>query len=164
MLLGITFNQLCSNYLQWWDKNCCTIASFPTISCLCPSIGGLFKVVLKYEDKMSLWKRAHNLNDPDMVAIVEEYNTHLWKVLKEQHSIEYCDGIYHKIIGKDGHGYCKTYGRGVPWSAVYVRGSDLSQSSTAPSFMDEITRCVIQDVESRFTTTIENLTARVLFF
>ncbi|CAL5423382.1 unnamed protein product [Camellia sinensis] len=114
-------------------------------------------------DKMSLWKRAHNLNDPDVVAIVEEYNAHLWKVPKEQHTIEYCDGIYHKILGKDGHGYCKTYGRGVPWSAVYARGSGPSQSLAAPSFIDEITQRVTQDVESRFTTMIKNLTARVLF-
>ncbi|CAL5337060.1 unnamed protein product [Camellia sinensis] len=112
-------------------------------------------------DKMSLWKRAHNLNDPDVVAIVEEYNVHLWKVPKEQHTIEYCDGIYHKIVGKDRHGYCKTYGRGVPWSAVYARGSGPSQSLAAPSFIDEITQRVTQDVESRFTTTIKNLTARV---
>ncbi|XP_028087841.1 uncharacterized protein LOC114288519 isoform X1 [Camellia sinensis] len=114
-------------------------------------------------DKMSLWKRAHNLNDPDVVAIVEEYNAHLWKVPKEQHTIEYCDGIYHKILGKDGHGYYKTYGRGVPWSAVYARGSGPSQSLSAPSFIDEITQRVTQDVESRFTTMIKNLTARVLF-
>ncbi|XP_028078514.1 uncharacterized protein LOC114280353 [Camellia sinensis] len=112
---------------------------------------------------MSLWKRAHKLNDPDMVAIVEEYNLHLWKVPKEQHTIEYCDGIYHKIIGNDGHGYCKTYGRGVPWSAVYARGSSPSQSLAAPSFIDEITQRVAQDVESRFTTTIKNLTTCVLF-
>ncbi|THG04917.1 hypothetical protein TEA_005735 [Camellia sinensis var. sinensis] len=51
---------------------------------------------------------------------VQEYNVHLWKVPKEQHSIEYCDGIYHKIVGNDGHGYRKTYGRGVPWSAMYA--------------------------------------------
>ncbi|CAL5353229.1 unnamed protein product [Camellia sinensis] len=114
-------------------------------------------------DKMSLWKRAHNLNDPDVVAIVEEYNAHLWKVPKEQHMIEYCDGFYHKILGNDGHGYCKTYGRGVPWNAVYARGSGPSQSLAAPSFIDEIAQHVTQDVESRFTTMIKNLTARVLF-
>ncbi|CAL5415040.1 unnamed protein product [Camellia sinensis] len=114
-------------------------------------------------DKISLWKRGHELNDPDMVAIVEEYNLHLWKVPKEQHTIEYCDGIYHKIVGNDGHGYYKTYGRGVPWSAVYARGSGPSQSLAAPSFIDEITQRVTQDVESRFTTTIKNLMTCVLF-
>ncbi|GMP53930.1 hypothetical protein CsSME_00019243 [Camellia sinensis var. sinensis] len=96
-------------------------------------------------DKISLWKRAHDLNDPDVMAIVvclwfksfytyfsfykhcpyvlkmyEEYNAHLWKVPKKQNTVEYCAGIYHKIFGKDGNGYCKTYGRGVPWSAMYA--------------------------------------------
>ena len=88
---------------------------------------------------------------------------HLWKVPKEQHTIEYSDKIYHKIVGKDGHEYCKTYGRGAPWSAVYARGSGPSQSLAAPSFIDEITQRVTQDVEARFTSMIKNLTARVLF-
>ncbi|CAL5343118.1 unnamed protein product [Camellia sinensis] len=37
------------------------------------------------------------------------------------------------------------------------------RSLAAPSFIDEITQRVTQDVESRFTTMIKNLTARVLF-
>ena len=37
------------------------------------------------------------------------------------------------------------------------------KSLAAPSFIDEITQRVTQDVESRFTTTIKNLTACVLF-
>ncbi|CAL5438929.1 unnamed protein product [Camellia sinensis] len=114
-------------------------------------------------DKMSHWKRAHNLIDPDVMAIVEEYNAHLWKVPMEKHTIEYCDGIYNKIVGNDGHGYYKTYGRGMRRSTVYAKGSGPSQSSTVTSFIYEITRSVTQDVESRFNTTIENLTARVLF-
>ncbi|CAL5338510.1 unnamed protein product [Camellia sinensis] len=40
---------------------------------------------------------------------------------------------------------------------------DPSLSSAAPSFIDEITQCATQDIESRFATTIENLPAHVLF-
>ncbi|KAI8535966.1 hypothetical protein RHMOL_Rhmol10G0217800 [Rhododendron molle] len=41
--------------------------------------------------------------------------------------IEIRDKIFHEVFGEDGHGYCLTYGSGVPRSAVYQKNAGPSE-------------------------------------
>ncbi|GMQ09644.1 hypothetical protein CsSME_00052932 [Camellia sinensis var. sinensis] len=49
------------------------------------------------------------------------------------------DKIFHNLVGKDGHGYCKTYGMRVPRSAMYKKVISSSQASSS-STVEEITQ------------------------
>lgn len=40
------------------------------------------------------------------------------------------DAIFHDLVGKDGHGYCRTYGASVPRSLVYTQEPAVAQPST----------------------------------
>ena len=64
------------------------------------------------------------------------------------------DKIFHRIIGLDGHGYCRTFGSSVPPSMVYT--SDPSPSSRAPPALvqkitEELTQKIIRDVTEQVT-------------
>lgn len=72
--------------------------------------------------------------------------------------IEIRDKIFHQVFGEDGHGYCLTYGSGVPRSAVYKKNAGLSEASSA-STIEEITRQVHEklsgEIEQRLTIEIQ---------
>ncbi|CAL5352520.1 unnamed protein product [Camellia sinensis] len=68
------------------------------------------------------------------------------------------DKIFHNLVGKDGHGYCKTYGIGVPRSAVYkkdVSPSQASSSSTVEEITQQVRQTVTEEIEQRLTVEIE---------
>lgn len=63
------------------------------------------------------------------------------------------------MLGEDGHGYCKTFGAGVPPSVVYSQSSCSSHAASSSSTTNEITRQVreaTQEIEQRLTVEIEH--------
>ncbi|KAG5529247.1 hypothetical protein RHGRI_029819 [Rhododendron griersonianum] len=59
----------------------------------------------------------------------EEYNERLSQIDEPLRMIEIHDKIFHELFGEDGHGYCLTYGSGVPRSAVYQKNAGPSEVS-----------------------------------
>lgn len=59
-------------------------------------------------------------------------------------------------MGKDNHGYCRTYGGGVPQSSVYKKDSGPSQTIN-PSSMAEIEQRIEARLIERFTSQFEKL-------
>ena len=52
------------------------------------------------------------------------------------------NSVFHDVVSEDGHGYCRTYGKDVPWSMVYGDKSKSSQSGSQSSTVVEITKQV----------------------
>ncbi|KAH7836263.1 hypothetical protein Vadar_034165 [Vaccinium darrowii] len=93
-------------------------------------------------DKMSVFTKTRDENDPDVQSVL---------------TTEVRDKIFHEVLGEDGHGYCKTFGAGVPRSAVYGQYSSPSHASSS-SIANEITKQVreaTQEIEQRLTGEIE---------
>lgn len=67
------------------------------------------------------------------------------------------DRIFHTLMGDDGHGYCRTFGSGVPRSLVYPKESNSSQSTT--DLIKEIT----EQVRQEFQAQLDQLHARIDF-
>ncbi|KAI8552073.1 hypothetical protein RHMOL_Rhmol06G0236100 [Rhododendron molle] len=108
-------------------------------------------------DKMSVFIKTRDENDPDVKAVVEEFNQNLAEIPESLQTIEVRNKIFHDVLGEDGHGYCKTYGSGVPRSAVYGQSSRSSHASSS-SNLNEITRQVreaTQEIGQRLSSEIE---------
>ncbi|THG08410.1 hypothetical protein TEA_015068 [Camellia sinensis var. sinensis] len=58
------------------------------------------------------------------------------------HIVPSQNAIFHELVGHDGHGYCRTYGRTVPQRVVYKDGIGPSQSKPQPSTIVQITQQV----------------------
>lgn len=67
----------------------------------------------------------------------KEFERELSKVLECDRTIEVRDRIFHELVGKDGHGYCRTYGSGVSMKNVYENNMGRSAQSLN---VDELTR------------------------
>lgn len=107
-------------------------------------------------DKMSVFTKTRDANDLDVQSIVKEFKDYLAQIPEPLQTTEVRNDIFHKVLGEDGHGYCKTYGAGVPRSAVYGQSSGPSHPSS--STFNEITRQVneaTQGIEQRLTVEIE---------
>ena len=68
------------------------------------------------------------------------------------------DKIFHNLVGKDGHGYCKTYEIVVPRSAVYkkdISPLQASSSSTVEEITQLVRQTVTQEIEQMMTIEIE---------
>ncbi|KAF7152725.1 hypothetical protein RHSIM_Rhsim01G0079900 [Rhododendron simsii] len=108
-------------------------------------------------DKMSVFIKTRDENDPDVKAVVEEFNQNLAEIPESLQTIEVRNKIFHDVLGEDGHGYCKTYGAGVLRSAVYGQSSRSPHASSS-SNLNEITRQVreaTQEIEQRLSSEIE---------
>ncbi|KAL7175608.1 hypothetical protein ACSBR2_029245 [Camellia fascicularis] len=54
-------------------------------------------------------------------------------LLEDYHTTEDVrDSVFHKVVSEDRHGYCRTYGKDVPWSILG------SQSSTVAEITKEV--------------------------
>ncbi|KAH7845077.1 hypothetical protein Vadar_006450 [Vaccinium darrowii] len=108
-------------------------------------------------DKMSVFTKTRDENDPDMKSILEEFKKHLAEIPESLQTTEVRDKIFHEVLGEDGHGYCKTFGAGVPRTAIYGQSSSPSHASSS-STANEITRQVreaTQEIEQRLSIEIE---------
>ncbi|KAF5931669.1 hypothetical protein HYC85_027840 [Camellia sinensis] len=74
--------------------------------------------------------------------VKDEFNRQLSMLPEDGRTLEARNAIFHELIGHDGHGYCRTYGRIVPRRAVYKDGAGPSQSTPQPSTIDQITQKV----------------------
>lgn len=123
-------------------------------------------------DKMSVWIKTHDENDPEVAGIIvcicafvvciwlflyiyiinmqEEYKRRLSEVPEDSQTIEVRDHIFHDMMGRDTHGYCRTYGRAIPRAVVYGKNSGLSQASSS-----SIGNVDISQIEERLTIQIE---------
>ncbi|KAL7180914.1 hypothetical protein ACSBR1_039889 [Camellia fascicularis] len=86
-------------------------------------------------DKMNVWLMTRRVDDPE-----DEFNRQLSMLPEDGRTLEARNAIFHELIGHDGHGYCRTYGRIVPRRAVYKDGAGPSQSTPQPSTIDQITQ------------------------
>ncbi|KAH7852828.1 hypothetical protein Vadar_029773 [Vaccinium darrowii] len=100
---------------------------------------------------MTVFTKTRNSDDPDVIEAA--YNVRVVALLETERTVEARDEIFHSLIGKDSHGYCRTYGGGVPRSAVY--NSRSSSQATGPSLaeieqqVDKIKTHMLEYMESR---------------
>ncbi|KAL7263694.1 hypothetical protein ACSBR1_001788 [Camellia fascicularis] len=109
-------------------------------------------------NKMSVFMKTRMITNPNVKLFLDEYNEQLSMIDEPLRTEEVQDKIFHNLVGKDGYGYCKTYGIGVPRSAVYKKDVSPSQESSS-SIVEEITQqvcqTVTQEIEQRLTVEIE---------
>ncbi|PRQ57295.1 hypothetical protein RchiOBHm_Chr1g0346721 [Rosa chinensis] len=60
-------------------------------------------------------------------------------------------------MGDDSHGYCHTFGAGVPRSLVYPKESNISQST------DDLVQKITEQVRQEFQVQLQQLHARIDF-
>ncbi|CAL5354982.1 unnamed protein product [Camellia sinensis] len=109
-------------------------------------------------NKMSVFMKTRMITDPDVKLFLDEYNEQLSMTDEPLRTEEVQDKIFHNLVGKAGHGYCKTYGIGVPRSAVYkkdVSPSQASSSSTVEEITQQVRQTVTEEIEQRLTVEIE---------
>ncbi|KAI8569421.1 hypothetical protein RHMOL_Rhmol02G0277800 [Rhododendron molle] len=111
-------------------------------------------------DKMSIYLKTRTQENPEVKEIVAEYNRQVELLSEDERTIEARDRIFHSIVGKDNHGYCRTYGGGVPHSSVYKKDSGPSQTIN-PSSMAEIEQRIEARLTERFTTQFEQLQSQM---
>ncbi|KAF7142596.1 hypothetical protein RHSIM_Rhsim05G0112900 [Rhododendron simsii] len=107
-------------------------------------------------DKMSVYLQTRRQDNPEVKEIMAEYNRQVELLSEDERTIEARDRIFHSIVGKDNHGYCRTYGGGVPWSSVYKKDSGPSQTIN-PSSMAGIEQRIEARLTERFTSQFEKL-------
>ncbi|KAK9911229.1 hypothetical protein M0R45_035150 [Rubus argutus] len=109
-------------------------------------------------DKFSVWKKTRDLADPTVKDFIDSYEEKLRQEPEENQNLTSVkDRIFHTLMGDDGHGYCRTFGSGVPRSLVYPKESNSSQSTT--DLIKEIT----EQVRQEFQAQLDQLHARIDF-
>ncbi|XP_028075916.1 uncharacterized protein LOC114278110 [Camellia sinensis] len=94
-------------------------------------------------DKTSVWKYTRNQTDTDVRQTLDKFERQLSMLLEDYHTTEDArDSVFHNVVGEDGHGYCRTYGKDMPWSMVYGDKSKSSQLGSQSSTVAEITKQV----------------------
>lgn len=71
------------------------------------------------------------------------------------------DHVFHALMGDDGHGYCRTFGSGVPRSLVYPKESNSSQSTV--DLTADLVKEITEQVRQQFQTQLDELHARIDF-
>ncbi|KAL7222914.1 hypothetical protein ACSBR1_024575 [Camellia fascicularis] len=132
---------------------------------------------------MSVYIKARNINNPDVKSLLVcvfacwfhifilvycfyanicklygESNEQLSRILEPLQTNDALEKIFHDLVGKDGHGYCKTYGTGVTRSAVYPKEVGPSQASstlTVEEITQQVRNTVTQEIEERLAAEIE---------
>ena len=105
-------------------------------------------------------------------SIQDEFNRQLSMLPEDGRTLEARNAIFHELIGHDGHGYCRTYGRIVPRRAVYKDGAGPSQSTPQPSTIDQITQKVRaelrdelrEELRAEFSTHLQQMRAEMMAF
>ncbi|CAL5353141.1 unnamed protein product [Camellia sinensis] len=103
-------------------------------------------------------------------SIQDEFNCQLSMLHEDGRTLEARNAIFHELIGHDGHGYCRTYGRIVPRRAVYKAGAGPSQSTPQPSTIDQITQKVRaelrdelrEELRAEFSTHLQQMRAEMM--
>ena len=86
-----------------------------------------------------------------------EYNTLLAEEPEDQRNLTIVkDRIFHKLIGEDGHGYCRTYGTTVPRSLVYTRDVVAPAPPNTEELVQKITSEVTEKLTQSFTKQMED--------
>ncbi|XP_028109834.1 uncharacterized protein LOC114308442 [Camellia sinensis] len=80
-------------------------------------------------DKINVWLMTCRVDDPEVIQTLDEFNRQLSMLPEDGRTLEARNAIFHELIGHDGHGYCRTYGRIVPRRTVYKDGAGPSQST-----------------------------------
>ncbi|XP_040365813.1 uncharacterized protein LOC112180699 [Rosa chinensis] len=109
-------------------------------------------------DKFSVWKRTRDLNDHLVQEFIKSYEEKLRKESEEDQNLTSVkDRIFHSLMGDDGHGYCHTFGAGVPRNLVYPKESKISQST------DDLVQKITEQVRQEFQLQLQQLHARIDF-
>lgn len=121
-------------------------------------------------DKMNVWLMTRRVDDPEVIQTLDEFNRQLSMLPEDGQTLEARNAIFHELIGHDGHGYCRTYGRIVPRRAVYKDSAGPSQSTPQPSTIDQITQQVRaelrdelrEELRAEFSTHLEQMRAEMM--
>ncbi|GMP98826.1 hypothetical protein CsSME_00046561 [Camellia sinensis var. sinensis] len=121
-------------------------------------------------DKMNVWLMTHRVDDPEVIQTLDEFNRQLSMLPEDGRTLEARNAIFHELIGHDGHGYCRTYGRIVPRRTVYKDGAGPSQSTPQPSTIDQITQKVRaelrdelrEELRAEFSTHLQQMRAEMM--
>ncbi|XP_062004726.1 uncharacterized protein LOC133721963 isoform X2 [Rosa rugosa] len=109
-------------------------------------------------DKFSVWKKTRDLNDHLVQEFIKSYEKKLRKESEEDQNLTSVkDRIFHSLMGDDGHGYCRTFGAGVPRSLVYPKESNISQST------NDLVQRITEQVRQEFQVQLQQLHARIDF-
>lgn len=109
-------------------------------------------------DKMTVWLKARNQNDADVIQARMDYQEALDKEPEDQRQLTSVkDRIFHELIGQDGHGYCRTYGSSVPRSLVYPQNPTSPHVSTS-----ELMENINKEVTRRLTEVTEQFDLQIL--
>ena len=74
------------------------------------------------------------------------------------------DRIFHKLIGEDGHGYCRTYGSTVLPNLVYTQEPSVPASNNntvIAKITEEVTKKLQESFEKKFEDAIRMLQAQI---
>lgn len=91
-------------------------------------------------------------------SIQDEFNRQLSMLPEDGRTLEARNAIFHELIGHDGHGYCRTYGRIVPRRVVYKDGAGPSQSTPQPSTIDQMR----EELRAEFSTHLQQMRAEMM--
>lgn len=95
----------------------------------------------------------------NVIKLQAAYNVRVNALPETERIVEARDEIFHSLIGKDSHGYCRTYGGGVPRSAVY--NSRSSSQATGPSSLVEIEQRIKDSISEDEYRLTQQLTTEV---
>ncbi|KAL7214974.1 hypothetical protein ACSBR1_027205 [Camellia fascicularis] len=121
-------------------------------------------------DKMNVWLLTRRVDDLDVIQTLDEFNRQLSMLPEDCRTLEARNAIFHELVGHDGHGYCRTYGRTVPRRAVYKDGAGPSQSTPQPSTIIQITQQVRaelrdelrEELRAKFATHLQQMRAEMM--
>ncbi|CAN1235561.1 hypothetical protein LINPERPRIM_LOCUS4544 [Linum perenne] len=106
-------------------------------------------------DKMSVWIKARDKQNPDVAQVIEEFENYLLNEPENQRGLAVVrDRIFHHIMGKDRHGYCRTFGSSMPRSLVYPKSSSFENTTDLLK--------MISEQLNQFGERLEKLEARVI--
>ncbi|GMP34735.1 hypothetical protein CsSME_00007486 [Camellia sinensis var. sinensis] len=77
------------------------------------------------------------------------------------------DSVFHDVVGEDGHGYCRTYGKDVPWSMSGSQSSIVAditkqvRTELRQELRDEIREELREEMRTELSTQIQEMKAEI---
>ncbi|CAN1272552.1 hypothetical protein LINPERPRIM_LOCUS14614 [Linum perenne] len=106
-------------------------------------------------DNISVWIKARDKQNPDVAQVIEEFENYLLNEPENQKGLAVVrDTIFHHIMGKDRHGYCRTFGSSMPRSLEHPKSSSFENTTDLLK--------MISEQLNQFGERLEKLEARVI--
>ncbi|KAL7222123.1 hypothetical protein ACSBR1_023935 [Camellia fascicularis] len=97
-------------------------------------------------------------------SIQDEFDRQLSMLPEDSRTIEARNAIFHELIGHDGHGYCRTYGRIVARSASTPQPSTIIQitQQVRAELKDELRKELREEMQAEFSTRLQKIRAKMM--